>query len=302
MSNQGPNRDQENRSNPNASFKLNPSATEFVPKFGGVKPNPPPQQQQQQQQHHHQQQPHNLPPNSYYKNHNNNFMMNQNDIDPIEMEARCEAVVEILQDERIREHLNPVTNGTNPPPPPPPASQHKSPPNHHQPGHYQHNQHYHQQQQQQDFNDCDDEEEMFEMMAMQEECRMEMMKFYIQSQNPELFSEIYHDVSYPEQSAKLNPQGAPPVQSQTSTDATPQPPATATSPSASYSSEATESLSKSSMSPLSPATGQQQQQQQATVNPLDDPSLNPQANEFLPNKLGELDLNQDTTTTTKTNN
>ena len=37
-----------------------------------------------------------------------------------------------------------------------------------------------------------------EMMAMQEECRLEMMKFYIQSQNPNLFEEIYHDVSYPE--------------------------------------------------------------------------------------------------------
>ena len=28
------------------------------------------------------------------------------------------------------------------------------------------------------------------------------MKFYIQSQNPELFSEIYHDVSYPDQPIK----------------------------------------------------------------------------------------------------
>jgi hypothetical protein len=36
------------------------------------------------------------------------------------------------------------------------------------------------------------------MLAMQEECRLEMMKFYIQSQNPNLFEELYHDVSYPE--------------------------------------------------------------------------------------------------------
>jgi hypothetical protein len=36
-------------------------------------------------------------------------------------------------------------------------------------------------------------------MKMQEECRLEMMKFYIQSQNPTLFEEIYHDVSYPSQ-------------------------------------------------------------------------------------------------------
>lgn len=47
-----------------------------------------------------------------------------------------------------------------------------------------------------------DEDEMLEMMAMQDECRMEMMKFYIQSQNPELFSDIYHDVSYPDQPGK----------------------------------------------------------------------------------------------------
>lgn len=40
------------------------------------------------------------------------------------------------------------------------------------------------------------------MMAMQEECRLEMMKFYIQSQNPSLFEEIYHDVSYPDNDIK----------------------------------------------------------------------------------------------------
>ena len=49
---------------------------------------------------------------------------------------------------------------------------------------------------------CDDEEEMMEMMAMQEECRLEMMKFYVQSQNPKLFEEIYHDVSYPDNKMK----------------------------------------------------------------------------------------------------
>lgn len=309
MSNQSPNGDQENRSNPNsAAFKLNPAATEFVPKFGGVsKPTPSPPQPYQQQ--------HNLPPNSYYKNQNNNFVMNQNDIDPIEMEARCEAVVEILQDERIREHLNPVTNGTNPPPPQAQtASQHKSPPNQHHKsgGYYQNNnnnhhyQHQHQQQQQ-DFNDCDDEEEMFEMMAMQEECRMEMMKFYIQSQNPELFSEIYHDVSYPEQSVKLNPpaQQPQPQSAPQSGDSTGEP-AVTQAPSAalhSSTSEANESPSKSSTSPQLPSTTtttatsvkQEQQQEQAAsaaLNPLDDP-LDPRANEFLPNKLGELDLNQD---------
>lgn len=51
---------------------------------------------------------------------------------------------------------------------------------------------------------CDDEE-LLEMMAMQEECRLEMMKFYIQSQNPNLFEEIYHDVSYPEANKPVEP-------------------------------------------------------------------------------------------------
>ena len=53
-----------------------------------------------------------------------------------------------------------------------------------------------------------DEDDLLEMMAMQDECRMEMMKFYIQSQNPELFSEIYHDVSYPDQPVKPGEQPA----------------------------------------------------------------------------------------------
>jgi len=45
-----------------------------------------------------------------------------------------------------------------------------------------------------------------EMFAMQEECRLEMMKFYIQSQNPALFEEIYHEVSYPDQAKKAEDQ------------------------------------------------------------------------------------------------
>jgi len=58
-------------------------------------------------------------------------------------------------------------------------------------------------QQNNDEGQYDDEEEMLEMMAMQEECRLEMMKFYIQSQNPTLFEEIYHDVSYPDAVKKV---------------------------------------------------------------------------------------------------
>lgn len=83
-------------------------------------------------------------------------------------------MVEILQDDRIRDQLNPDVD----------------------------NQQSNFQFQQQDFSDnlenCEDEEEMLEMMAMQEECHLEMMKFYIQSQNPKLFETIYHDVSYPD--------------------------------------------------------------------------------------------------------
>jgi hypothetical protein len=44
------------------------------------------------------------------------------------------------------------------------------------------------------FND----DELFEMMQMQEECRLEMMKYYIQAQNPNLFEEVYYGVSYPD--------------------------------------------------------------------------------------------------------
>ena len=83
-----------------------------------------------------------------------------------------------MGDEKIREHLNPQSKyGNDPNTPsdyqPPSAYEEEQPP-------------------------CDDEEEMMEMMAMQEECRLEMMKFYVQSQNPKLFEEIYHDVSYPD--------------------------------------------------------------------------------------------------------
>jgi hypothetical protein len=95
------------------------------------------------------------------------------DVDPVELEARCEAVIEILGDDKIRDSLNPSHD-----------------PNNVEVNTWGDNN--------DNENPCDDEEEMFEMMAMQEECRLEMMKFYIQSQNPTLFEEIYHDVSYPD--------------------------------------------------------------------------------------------------------
>ena len=95
---------------------------------------------------------------------------------------KCEAVIEILQDDKIKDYLNPVSKYED-------ASTVAS--NNAQMNAFA--QDYGNQEPQ-----YDDEEEMLEMMAMQEECRLEMMKFYIQSQNPTLFEEIYHDVSYPD--------------------------------------------------------------------------------------------------------
>jgi hypothetical protein len=127
------------------------------------------------------------------------------------IKMKCEAVVEILQDDKIRNHLNPHARQDYEPPASHQQQQHLS-----QPRHSQHNQqqrqhhqnaHYYQSSSgghhnnNNDYDDepqIEDEDELLEMMAMQEECRMEMMKFYIQSQNPSLFEEIYHDVSYPE--------------------------------------------------------------------------------------------------------
>ena len=34
---------------------------------------------------------------------------------------------------------------------------------------------------------------------MQEECRREMMKTYVQANNPGMFEEIYHNVAYPDE-------------------------------------------------------------------------------------------------------
>lgn len=83
-------------------------------------------------------------------------------------------MIEILQDDKIRDQLNPQAEQGG----------------------------EHAQGVQADENDPEcGEDEMEEMMAMQEECRLEMMKFYIQSQNPALFEEIYHDVSYPDAAA-----------------------------------------------------------------------------------------------------
>ena len=97
--------------------------------------------------------------------------------------CKCEAVIEILQDDKIRDQLNPSSKYEND------VQQ-------------QDQQAAQQGESNNDEEPCDDEEDMMEMMAMQEECRLEMMKFYIQSQNPTLFEEIYHDVSYPDAASK----------------------------------------------------------------------------------------------------
>ena len=88
-------------------------------------------------------------------------------------------MIEILQDDKIRDQLNPSSNYSDQPEQSSQQTRGGDNNNNTEP-------------------QLDDEEEMAEMMAMQEECRLEMMKFYIQSQNPTLFEEIYHDVSYPE--------------------------------------------------------------------------------------------------------
>lgn len=146
---------------------------------------------------------------------------------------KCEAVVEILQDDRIREHL---TNE-------PPANEqqavqqlsnqmsnelHVSNNNNNRGGRRGGGGGGGDQDDQDQSGEID-EEEMFEMMAMQEECRMEMMKFYIQSQNPELFSEIYHDVSYPD---------GPAPQQQSAQQSNPSPPDAAAAPAQTATTEA----------------------------------------------------------------
>jgi hypothetical protein len=154
-----------------------------------------------------------------------------------------------LGDEKIREHLNPVSQYGNDPDSAVDSNKY--------------NDHFEEE-------PCEDEEEMMEMMAMQEECRLEMMKFYVQSQNPKLFEEIYHDVSYPDnklkelrasnESAAAN-QTKSTTTNTTTTDASSEPP---------------------------PQSNQQQQKQFAkdekSLKELILSKMNPEAHEFTPNK------------------
>lgn len=102
---------------------------------------------------------------------------------------KCEAVVEILQDDKIRDHLNKLT-----------AQQQQQQQNEDEKNEAAENRDssLNKSSEQDQEDEFEDEEEMLEMLEMQEECRMEMMKFYIQSQNPNLFENVYHDMSYPD--------------------------------------------------------------------------------------------------------
>ena len=107
------------------------------------------------------------------------------------------------------------------------------------------------------------------MLEMQEECRLEMMKFYIQSQNPSLFEEIYHDVSYPDAKKPSSPprnpaapKGAEPGKNEPVASNPSAPAATASA--ADTSSDAIKDL---------------------IVN-----NLNPDVDDFVPNKLADLSL------------
>lgn len=279
---------------------LNPCATEFVPSFarqvntsnggnsgmgtGGY--NQFNQRNYHNNNHHnHHHHNHNNRSNNYnnnhnnnnnYRNHNNNNSyynnnFNQNDVDPIEMEARCEAVIEILQDDNIRDQLNPVTQyeaSTNPP-------------NQNQNYYYNNNTNNNNNNNNNNNDDeptCEDEEEMLEMMAMQEECRLEMMKFYIQSQNPALFEEIYHDVSYPDAIKK-------PAEESSA--------ASAPKPVVADADNATKQ--DSVVATTETTNGTQSTESTTELKDLIINSLNPDAYEFIPTKFSDLNLNDEST-------
>lgn len=161
-------------------------------------------------------------------------------------------MIEILQDDQVRDHLNPSEKY-------PDHAEHANNPYSNGNANYEDN-----------LDQCDDEEEMLEMMAMQEECRLEMMKFYIQSQNPKLFEDIYHDVSYPD-SVKPSEQLDPirPQQQQGSRQAQNQ--------------ETTET-----------EQAQEDAEESGSLKDSIINGLNSSANEFVPNKFADLSLNDST--------
>ncbi len=123
----------------------------------------------------------------------------------------------------------------------------------------------------------DDEEDMFEMMAMQEECRLEMMKFYIQSQNPKLFEEVYHGVSYPDE--------APQQQTETFNDA---PSTSDSSDSQAQPEQANATAASDSSSPQSSTSSTNS----ASLKDLIVNDLNTNATDFDPTQLSNLNLNE----------
>ncbi len=134
---------------------------------------------------------------------------------------------------------------------------------------------------------CDDEEEMLEMMAMQEECRLEMMKFYIQSQNPSLFEEIYHDVSYPDAVKKPTEELRDPIVKPTEVN-----PTVVESRPVENSSTAEHDVTSNDKSNTT-TTNDNPTAESTELKDLIINHLNPDAFEFIPSKFSNLKLNDD---------
>lgn len=214
--------------------------------------------------------------NHHYGNRGNTYYQNPHDsnVDAFEMEARCEAVIDILQDDKMRSLINPTYQ----------QQDSNSPPN-----------------REDNADPFDDEEEMLEMMAMQEECRLEMMKFYIQSQNPNLFEEVYHGVSYPD--APISAEKLEAASGNSSTAAVAAPTAvqvTVENTSAEQQQTgadaatvvtqkaANNTSSSSSSSPISPTSSTNS----ASLKDLIANDLNTNAAEFDPSQIANLNLNE----------
>jgi hypothetical protein len=299
---------------------LNPSATEFVPSFalqqnlvptnngtnngGGYVNNNSHYNNQRNHQHynnsnnnsyqnHHHHNNNNNRSNHYnnnnnqYRNNNGSFYnnngtyINPNDVDPIEIEARCEAVIEILQDDNIRDQLNPSSRFET-------TNHQSNSTNNNNNNNYGYNYDDNQEP------PCDDEEEMLEMMAMQEECRLEMMKFYIQSQNPSLFEEIYHDVSYPDAVKKPTEELRDPIVKPSASINT----TTTTETKTSSSTEPTQGDVTPTTTTISTHTDDSNLTTESTeLKDLIINHLNPDAYEFIPSKFSNLNLNDDSVET-----
>jgi len=145
---------------------------------------------------------------------------------------------------------------------------------------------------------------MLEMMAMQEECRLEMMKFYIQSQNPSLFEEIYHDVSYPDAVKKPQEELRDPIV-KPSAAATTTTPSTTTTTSNTTTENITSSTSEPQVDNATTNTTTSTHTDDSNLTTAESAELkdliinhlNPDAYEFIPSKFSNLNLNDDSTET-----